>query len=155
MGDGQEVADPGGSDEQDPLLSGGGSPIEEEEEDESPSLDLNMTKTRAVDAAHPGSVPLYEDVDLDSAALRAQGHEAVLKRSFSPLAALGLGFRQVVYSITISDQLLANELLQYNQLMGWIPELLRAEPRIWGPSERRLRAPGCYGRSMDHHFRAF
>ena len=31
--------------------------------------------------------------DLDSAHLRAQGHEAALKRSFSPLAALGLGFR--------------------------------------------------------------
>lgn len=31
--------------------------------------------------------------DVDSANLRAQGHEAALQRSFSPLAALGLGFR--------------------------------------------------------------
>lgn len=31
--------------------------------------------------------------DLDSAQLRAQGHEAALQRAFSPLAALGLGFR--------------------------------------------------------------
>ncbi|KAL8849332.1 MAG: hypothetical protein Q9221_005683 [Calogaya cf. arnoldii] len=30
--------------------------------------------------------------DLDDANLRAQGHEASLQRSFSPLAALGLGF---------------------------------------------------------------
>ncbi|KAL8735111.1 MAG: hypothetical protein Q9166_000987 [cf. Caloplaca sp. 2 TL-2023] len=30
--------------------------------------------------------------DLDDAYLRAQGHEAALQRSFSPLAALGLGF---------------------------------------------------------------
>ena len=37
--------------------------------------------------------------DLDSANLRAQGHEAALQRSFSPLAALGLGFR---YSIVLS-----------------------------------------------------
>lgn len=41
-------------------------------------------------------LPSYiEEVDLDSTALRAQGHEAQLKRSFSPLAALGLGFRRV------------------------------------------------------------
>lgn len=31
--------------------------------------------------------------DLDSTNLRAQGHEAALKRSFSLLSALGLGFR--------------------------------------------------------------
>lgn len=31
--------------------------------------------------------------DLDNANLRAQGHEVALQRSFSPLAALGLGFR--------------------------------------------------------------
>ena len=38
--------------------------------------------------------------DLDSAHLRAQGHEAALKRSFSPLAALGLGFRYSISSLT-------------------------------------------------------
>jgi hypothetical protein len=37
--------------------------------------------------------PLGDSQDLDSAQLRAQGHEAALERSFSPLAALGLGFR--------------------------------------------------------------
>lgn len=31
--------------------------------------------------------------DLDDANLRAQGHEAALQRSFSPLAAISLGFR--------------------------------------------------------------
>lgn len=30
---------------------------------------------------------------LDDAQLRAQGHEVALRRSFSPLSALGLGFR--------------------------------------------------------------
>lgn len=33
--------------------------------------------------------------DLDSTHLRAQGHEAALKRSFSLLSALGLGFRYI------------------------------------------------------------
>ncbi|KAL8826461.1 MAG: hypothetical protein Q9170_007394 [Blastenia crenularia] len=36
---------------------------------------------------------LRDSHDLDSANLRAQGHEAALQRSFSPLAAVGLGFR--------------------------------------------------------------
>lgn len=44
-----------------------------------------------------GSSPIFEaprdSYDLDNANLRAQGHEAALQRSFSPLAALGLGFR--------------------------------------------------------------
>ena len=31
--------------------------------------------------------------DLDGDQLRAQGHEVALQRSFSPLAAIGLGFR--------------------------------------------------------------
>ena len=31
--------------------------------------------------------------DLDDDQLRAQGHEVALQRSFSPLAAIGLGFR--------------------------------------------------------------
>lgn len=39
---------------------------------------------------------LSELQDLKSnAVLRAQGHEASMRRSFSPLAALGLGFRHV------------------------------------------------------------
>ncbi|KAL8921725.1 MAG: hypothetical protein Q9172_003874 [Xanthocarpia lactea] len=32
--------------------------------------------------------------DLDDTNLRAQGHEAALQRSFSPLAAVGLAFRE-------------------------------------------------------------
>ena len=45
--------------------------------------------------APDGGVELTRDdhQDSDSAQLRAQGHEAALQRSFSPLAALGLGFR--------------------------------------------------------------
>lgn len=39
---------------------------------------------------------LSELQDMKSnAVLRAQGHEASMRRSFSPLAALGLGFRHV------------------------------------------------------------
>lgn len=38
---------------------------------------------------------LSDTHDLDSAQLRAQGHEAALERDFSPLAALGLGFRYI------------------------------------------------------------
>ena len=38
---------------------------------------------------------LRDSYDADDANLRAQGHEAVLQRNFSPLAALGLGFRCV------------------------------------------------------------
>ena len=39
---------------------------------------------------------LRDSQDLDNANLRAQGHEAALQRRFSPLAALGLGFRYIV-----------------------------------------------------------
>ena len=95
MDRGQPVVDPAqdGIDDQEPLLSsGGGPPIEEE--DQPVSRDVTM-KTPALSGANEQSGPSYEDVDLDSAVLRAQGHEAALKRTFSPLAALGLGFRQV------------------------------------------------------------
>lgn len=153
MGDGPDVAGPDAVHEHEPLLSGGEVPIEEEDETSSP--DVNMKKTPAVDADHEQGVPSYEEVDLDSAALRAQGHEAALKRSFSPLAALGLGFRQVDDPIGILYQVHADRLLQYHQLMGWIPKLLRAEPRVWRPAERGLWAPGCHGRAVDHHSRAF
>lgn len=37
--------------------------------------------------------PLRNSTELDNAQLRAQGHEVALERRFSPLAALGLGFR--------------------------------------------------------------
>lgn len=37
--------------------------------------------------------PLTNSTELDNAQLRAQGHEVALERRFSPLAALGLGFR--------------------------------------------------------------
>ena len=36
---------------------------------------------------------LRNSTEVDNAQLRAQGHEAALERRFSPLAALGLGFR--------------------------------------------------------------
>lgn len=36
-----------------------------------------------------------EGRDLDGEQLRAQGHEVALQRSFSPLAAIGLGFRYI------------------------------------------------------------
>lgn len=39
---------------------------------------------------------LGDSQDLDSAQLRAQGHEAALERSFSPLAAVGLAFRYAI-----------------------------------------------------------
>lgn len=42
---------------------------------------------------------LRDSHDLDNAHLRAQGHEAALQRSFSPLAALGLGFRYTYRSL--------------------------------------------------------
>lgn len=85
------MPDPDGVDEQEPLLSGGESPIEGDDETLPPNV--KMKKTPVGDAVHERGVPSYEEVDLDDAALRAQGHEAALKRSFSPLAALGLGFR--------------------------------------------------------------
>lgn len=44
--------------------------------------------------------PLTDTQDLDSAQLRAQGHEAALERDFSPLAALGLGFRYMFMFLT-------------------------------------------------------
>ena len=37
--------------------------------------------------------PLRDSTELDNAQLRAQGHAVALERRFSPLAALGLGFR--------------------------------------------------------------
>lgn len=46
--------------------------------------------------------------DLDSANLRAQGHEAALQRSFSLLAALGFGFR---YAIILLSKVFMTDLL--------------------------------------------
>ena len=42
--------------------------------------------------------PLSNSTELDNAQLRAQGHEAALERRFSPLAALGLGFRYSLHA---------------------------------------------------------
>lgn len=48
------------------------------------------------DRNRPSRGFLSELQDMKSnAVLRAQGHEASMRRSFSPLAALGLGFRHV------------------------------------------------------------
>ncbi len=46
--------------------------------------------------------------DLDNANLRAQGHEAALQRAFSPLAALGLGFR---YNVVVLRKVFMTDLL--------------------------------------------
>ena len=43
--------------------------------------------------------PLSNSTELDNAQLRAQGHEAALERRFSPLAALGLGFRYSLHAV--------------------------------------------------------
>ena len=43
--------------------------------------------------SEPTLVPSADSYYLDDANLRAQGHEAALQRRFSPLAAIGLGFR--------------------------------------------------------------
>lgn len=49
------------------------------------------------DRNRPSGGFLSELQDMKSnAVLRAQGHEASMRRSFSPLAALGLGFRHVL-----------------------------------------------------------
>ena len=45
------------------------------------------------DGAELALGPLTNSTELDNAQLRAQGHEVALERRFSPLAALGLGFR--------------------------------------------------------------
>lgn len=47
--------------------------------------------------------PLSNSTEIDNAQLRAQGHEVALERRFSPLAALGLGFR---YLACITGKLL-------------------------------------------------
>ena len=44
---------------------------------------------------------------------------------------------------------------EQSELMGWLPELLWAEPRVRGPAERRVWAPGSHGGPMDHHPGAF
>ena len=59
-----------------------------------------------------------DESDTDSAYLRAQGHEAALKRSFSPLAALGLGFRYLRPRL----EYMGTNQVQYHKLMGGISE---------------------------------
>lgn len=59
---------------------------------EKPSI-INNGSPTSDDAPQLALESLHDSNDLDNAHLRAQGHEAALQRSFSPLAALGLGFR--------------------------------------------------------------
>ncbi|KAL9121441.1 MAG: hypothetical protein Q9187_002000 [Circinaria calcarea] len=74
------------------------------EGNEAPSADNMASSLQAFSSVDDPSLPSHGEVikiplqsttdesDTDSAYLRAQGHEAALQRSFSPLAALGLGF---------------------------------------------------------------
>ena len=59
---------------------------------EKPSI-INNGSPTPDDAPQLALESVHGSSDLDNAHLRAQGHEAALQRSFSPLAALGLGFR--------------------------------------------------------------
>ncbi|KAL2040341.1 hypothetical protein N7G274_006784 [Stereocaulon virgatum] len=54
--------------------------------------DTRRSSLNENDAPQLALASLQDSSDLDNAHLRAQGHEAALQRSFSPLAALGLGF---------------------------------------------------------------
>ena len=54
--------------------------------------------------------------DLDSANLRAQGHEAALQRSFSLLAALGFGFRYMI--VLLSKVFMINSLCVVSPTLG-------------------------------------
>ena len=54
--------------------------------------------------------------DLDSANLRAQGHEAALQRSFSLLAALGFGFR---YTVALLSKFLMTDSLCASITNSW------------------------------------
>lgn len=79
-------------DQQEPLLGKYPPPAGQDDE----ALSEGSADMQSSEEADGVVLPSYiEEVDLDSTALRAQGHEAQLTRSFSPLAALGLGFRRV------------------------------------------------------------
>ena len=79
-----------------------------QEDGQSTSVESMAARARAVlsankndaDTSHEANElalgTLGDSQDLDRAQLRAQGHEAALERSFSPLAAIGLGFRYIV-----------------------------------------------------------
>lgn len=56
----------------------------------------NSIADKSGDGGELGLGPLGDPYDLDNANLRAQGHAVALQRSFSPLAALGLGFRYAI-----------------------------------------------------------
>ena len=81
------------------------------------------TKTPVANTSDDGAElhleSLRDSHDLDSAQLRAQGHEAALQRSFSPLAAIGLGFR---YTVPLRCLFMTDLLSQYHQLLGRIFE---------------------------------
>lgn len=99
---------------------------------------------------HLQSTTKTDESDTDSAYLRAQGHEAALTRSFSPLAALGLGFRYFVCLVVVSMD--TDQASQYHELMGRISEQFRTEPVLWRAAECRVWAPGCHGGAMDDYF---
>ena len=80
----------------------------------------------------------------DDAILNAQGHKAELKRRFSPIAALGLGFRCVSLLSTSQPQIQsqytqAEILTQCYQLMGRLSDLLRSKFGLCRTKQCRLR----------------
>lgn len=88
-------------DSREPLLAGGISPTTSNRSsilDDVNHADEVHTPTSVDDDPNRPSRGFTSELqDLKSnAVLRAQGHEASMRRSFSPLAALGLGFRHVV-----------------------------------------------------------
>ena len=107
---GQRLAGGVGDDisEAEPLLQEASLSVEEG--NEAPSADNMASSLRAFPSVDDPSLPSHGEVvkiplqsttdesDTDSAYLRAQGHEAALHRSFSPLAALGLGFRYLLHA---------------------------------------------------------
>ena len=89
--------------------------------------------------------------DVDDVILRANGHDAVLKRQFRWFSAIGLAF-----SITNSWIGYLVSLLRYSPhssaLTKMSTEQLRTEPYLWRSCRRLLRTGHCLLRPR-HHFR--
>ena len=135
------------------------------EDDEDPSLGNMTSQLRSFPADDDPSVPSPGDMvkiplqsttdesDTDSAYLRAQGHEAALTRSFSALAALGLGFRYLLRLRIVSMG--TNHAFQHHKLMGGISEQFRTEPVLRRATKCCVWAPGCYCCAMDDYLGPF
>ena len=131
------------------------------EDDEAPSPENMTSQLRSFPADDDPSVPSHGDIvknplqsttndsDTDSAYLRAQGHEAALNRSFSPLAALGLGFRYLLRPRLGSMG--TNQILQHHKLMDGISEYFWTELVLQRATKHRVWAPGCHCGTMDDY----